>query len=504
MIDQSLDLDLLFSNIPTPINIYNKGQFSTEIGILSDNAISEIAYPTSDKRPPIKELSDMQERDPVVQQCLTFIAMRAVQSFGNYSHTNKDIETFINSNLKTLNKALKRTLFKIITSVALYGYCIAEYTFTSKARGFRGQWRLNSINVLNPEKIVKFIGVKGKIQYIVYDNGNGKQVNIPYKKCLHIVNNSGSTFDEKEIFGIGYGISALNYYKLKRVVLTQLALATKNNSTGIIHAKVPNTGKTILVDSKMNPLKDAAGKTIEVTKQIALNYQLQDLHKKDFIVTDIDVELNRIQIQNDERFWEYVLNYIDRSIQRSFNIPIGIFDSGTTGIQDIGLSKNYKSVFDSTIYSLTALLKEELTSKIIKKLLYFNFPLEKFKQNYGDFIYDVEEDETTKNNRLSTVASLIASGLLDQNDVEVISLIRKNLGLPALNDTDKESKKKDQEIAAEQKMQQNIQTEIQAQLAQLQAQMQIQQMMQPPQPDPNAAPPEGETAEATEDYPEGS
>lgn len=496
----NLDLNLLYSNIPVPVNVHSRGQYSSEISTLSDSTISEIAYPSVSERAPIKDLSDMQERDPVVQQCLTFIAMRSVQAFGNYSHTNKDIETFINSNIKTLRKSLKRTLFKIISSVALYGFCIAEYTMTTRSRGYKGQWRLESINVLNPEKIQKFTGKKGKIEYIVYDNGNGKHVNIPYKKCLHVVNNSGATFDDREIFGIGYGLSALNYYKLKRVVLTQLALATKNNSTGIVHAKVPNTGKTILVDSKMNPLKDSAGKTIEVTKQIALNYQLQDLYKKDFIVTDIDVDLQRIQVQNDERFWEYILNYIDRSIQRAFNVPVGIFDAGTTGIQDIGLSRNYKSVFDSTIYSLTALLKEELVNKIIKKLLYYNFPLEKFKHNYGDFIYDVEEDETTKNNRLSTVASLIASGLLDQNDIEVISLIRKNLGLPALNDKDKESKKDAQEVAEKQKMQEVVQAELQAQLIKIQSEMQIQQMMQPPQP----APTEEEEEVTTEEYPKGS
>ncbi|MGL5923694.1 hypothetical protein [Chroococcidiopsis sp.] len=484
---------LLFDDIPTPLNPYTQGSYSSEIASLSATTISQIAYPGSEHRPPLKELIEMAERDPVAAKCVSLKALRAIQAFGNYTHPKKDIESFVNSNLQTLSKSFKRTLFRLTSSVILTGVGIAEITFTPKARGFQGQWRLASINVLDPQKIVSFIGQKGRIEAIEYDNGNGKIVKIPYKKCIHIVNNSGLTFDEKELWGIGDGIAALNYYKLKRVVLTQLALATKNNSTGLLHARVPNTGRTVLIDSKMKPLKDSSGKPIEVTKQIALNYQLQDLNKKDYIVTDLDVEINRIQTQNDERFWEYVLNYIDRAIQQAFGVPVGIFDSGVGGIQNVGLSRNFKSVFDSTIYAITTLLKEELINKVVKRLLYFNFPFDWFKNNFGEFIFDAEEDQETINGRLSTISSLIASGIIDMNDTEVIGLIRKNLGLPALTEDQKAEKEEDAMNAKIQKM-------IQAEMQKLQGQAQIDQLNQPPQPPPEEGQPA--SAQTQEDYPE--
>lgn len=490
---------LMYDEVPIPINIYHQGQYSANLSAITSRTMVDLAYPSEEKRPPLKDLNDMQERDPVVQQCMGFKSLRAVQAFGNYTHPKKEIENYVNANLNTLPKSFKRTLFKMVSSVILYGFCIAEFTFSAKVRGYQGQWRIANLNVLNPDKIVALKAKEGKIYYIEYDNGDGKLVKIPYKKCLHIINNSGATFDEQEIWGIGDGLGALNYYKLKRVVLTQLALATKNNSTGIIHAKTPNTGRTILVDSKMNPLKDNSGKPIETTKQIALNYQLQDLYKKDYIVTDLDVDIQRIQIENDERFWEYILNYIDKSIQRSFGIPSGIFDSGIQGVQNIGLSRNFKSVFDATIFGLTDLLKEEIINKIVKRLLYFNFPFEWFKDNYGEFVYEQEEDADIVNQRLSTISSLIASGILDQNDAEIIALIRKNLGLPALTEQDKSEKANDA-------LQQSIQKEVQNQLAQLQGQMQLLQtqqqiqMLQNPQAmqDPAMASQPGQEAQ---DYP---
>lgn len=507
----SPDMDLLFKDIPIPVNIYHQGQYSTDIAALSTTTINSIAYPNaSSGRPPIKELNDMQERDPVVQQCIQLKALRAVQSFGNYTHPKKEIESFINGNIQTLNKSFKRTLFKIVSSVILYGFCIVEFTLSNKARGYAGQTRLVRLNPLDPLRIVNIKGKNGNIDFVEYDNGNGRIVNIPYKKCLHIINNSGATFDEREVWGIGDGMAALNYYKLKRVVLTQLALATKNNSTGLIHAKVPNNGRTILVDSKMNPLKDANGKPIETTKQIALNYQLQDVQKKDYIVTDIDVDINRVQFQNDERFWQYVLDYIDRSIQRAFAVPTGIFDSGMGGIQNVGLSQNFKSVFDSTIFALTALLKEEITNKIIRRLLFYNFPFDWYKNNYGDFVFDTEEDQTTVNSRLSTIASLIASGILDANDVEIISLIKKNLGLPALDEQEKAEKE-------ETSMQMQIQKEVQNQLEQMQAQLQLaqtelqqlqtqqqlQMMQDPAMQQQMMQAQQGQEEEEAEDYPAG-
>lgn len=489
--------ELIFENTPDIVNIYQQGQYSTNIPALSNLFINEITYPSVDKRPPIKELTDMVERDPVVAKCVALKALRAVQSFGSFTHSKKEIESFINSNINTLKRSFKKTLFKLISCVILYGYGIAEFTFSSKLRGHRGEWRLANINVLNPERITKFIGKRGNVHAIEYDNGDGKLIKIPYEKCIHIINNSGTGFDEMALWGVGDGIAALNYYKLKKVVLTQLALATKNNATGIVHAKVPNVGRTILVDSKMQALKDYAGKPIEVTKQIALNYQLQDLYKKDYIVTDVDVDIQRIEIQNNERFWEYALNYIDRAIQMAFSVPVGIFDSGTSGLQNVGLSQNFKSVFDSTIFALTNLLKEEIINKIVRKLCYYNFPSQWFETSLGEFIFDVEEDQDIINGRLSTISSLIASGILDKNDVEVISLIRKNLGLPALTETEK-TETSDNQLKAK------ITAEIQAQLEQMQLQQQIQMMQQPPMPpqDPNAAA-QGGAAPAEGDYPPG-
>ena len=477
-----LDEELLFSGVPTPLNALAQGQYSTEIASLTGLALQAINHPTEVDRPPVKELGIMAAKDPIASQCLSFKALRATQSFGEYSHKKKEIEAFVNSNLRTLPKNFKQIIFKLFSSVILHGVGVAEFTKSSKLRGYRGQWRIGNINVLNPDQIVSFgksSNQSGKIEWILYRNGDGKEVKIPYQKCIHIINNAGSAFDATSVWGVGDGVSALPYYRLKRVVLTHLALRIKNDSEGLLWAKTPNNGTTTMVDTQGNVKKDDKGKPLQLTKQAALSHQLKDIQKRGFIVTDNDVELSRIQIQNTSENHFKALEYIDRGIQSSFAIPSGIFDvnsgSGTTNLGNNGFGQNFKMTFDSTIFALTTTLKHEIIHKMIRGLLHDNFPSSWFSEDWGEFVFDVEEDQATVNGRLSTITSLIASGIIPADDVEVLSLIRKNLGLPSL-DEDEKAKKEEDALKAE------IQKELEKQSQVLSLQAQIQSMQMPPAP----------------------
>lgn len=485
-----LDEELMFSGVPTPMSALAQGQYSTEVASLTGAALQQINHPSETERPPIKQLAELASRDPVAKQCLAFKALRATQSFGDYKHPKKEIEAFVQSNLKTLPKNFKQIIFKIFSSVILHGIGVAEFTISSKVRGYRGQHRIGNINVLNPEQIISFgksNNQSGKIEWIEYDNGNGKIVKIPYAKCIHIVNNAGAAFDRSSVWGVGDGASALPYYKLKKVVLTHLALRIKNDSEGLLHGKVPSNGTTIVKDAQGNIRKDPkTGKSMQLSKQEALTYQLKDVQKRGFVVTDTDVELNRIQIQNTTDNHFKALNYIDRGIQSSFGIPSGIFDvdsgSATTNLGNNGFGQNFKMTFDATIFALTTTLKHEFIGKMVKNILHRNFSSTWFSEDWGEFVFDVEEDQAAVNGRLSTITSLIASGIIPADDVEVLSLIRKNLGLPSLDENEKQKKKEDA-LKAE------LQKELQDQTQVLQLQTQLQQMQAP-------MPPEGGGEEA--------
>jgi hypothetical protein len=488
---EDLDSELLFANTPVPLNASIQGQYSVEINSLTADAHAALTHPDTADRPPLKELSQMSQKDPIASQCLSFKALRCTSSFGDYKHSKREIEEFINSNLRTLPKSFKQIIFKLFSSVILHGIGLAEFTKSSKIRGYRGQWRIGNINVLDPERVISFgksSKTAGKIEFVEYDNGGGKIVKIPYQKILHITNNSGCTFDKAAVWGVGDGVSALPYYKLKRVILTHLALRIKNDSEGLLWAKTPSNGTTTLINPDGSVKKDSKGKPLEVTKQTALSYQLKDIQKRGFIVTDNDVELTRIQIQNTADNHFKALEYIDRGIQSSFAVPSGIFDvnsgSGTTNLGNNGFGQNFKMTFDSTIFALTTTLKHEIIHKMIRGLLHDNFPSSWFSEDWGEFVFDVEEDQATVNGRLSTITSLIASGIIPADDVEVLSLIRKNLGLPSLDEEEK-AKKQEDALKAE------IQKELQKQSEVLALQAQINQMSAP------MPPPEGQA----EQYP---
>jgi hypothetical protein len=171
-----------------------------------------------------------------------------------------------------------------------------------------------------------------------------------------------------------------------------------------------------------------------------------------------------------------------------------------SGLQNVGLTANHKSVFDSSIYALTDLLKEEIINKIVRRLLGFNFAHDLFKNNLGEFRFEQEEDEQSVNSRLSTISSLIASGILDANDPDILMLIKKKLGLPTLDEVDKEQTLKDKRLLQESQDMQNMLQQLQAQIQLIQTKQQldaVQNPAPPPPPDEGAtqAAPTGDEAE---------
>ena len=472
----TLDSELVFGDASTMLATVRQGQYSSNIASLTDMMMASITYPGDNERPPLDLLTAMAEKDPVVSQCVSFKALRASQNFGDYKHSKREIELFVQTNIKTLRKSFKQALFKLFYSTILYGLGIAEFTLKT----VKGKTLLFNFNVLNPAQIRSFRrnsrNTKGDIEFIEYDNGGGRLVFIPYKKCVHIINNAGAAFDKREVWGVGNGLAALPYHNLKKIVLTNLGLAVKNNSSGLIHVTTPPNSTTILLDSKGNVMKKD-GVDMKVSKQVAMSYQMQDIYKKDFIVTDEDVTLQRIQIQNTNEIHFQSLTYIDRAIQQAFGIPSGIFDASGNGSTNLnqGIGGNFKTVFDATITSLTTVLKNELIHKLFRRILYMNFPSTWVDEDYGEFVFDVEDDQTVINGRLSTIASLIASGIIPANDVNVLGLIYKNLGLPALDD---DQKRENEQAELTKKAQEELQS--QANLMQLQSQ--LQQMANPMQP----------------------
>lgn len=412
------------------------GQLTQTISSLTSTFFQEVNYPTDQTRPPLKDMVEMLERDPVASSCAELKAMRSVLSFGDYSHPNKKIERYVQANINNIDGSWKGTLSQLFTAMSL-GFSVAELVWSNQVPGYRKQWRLKSINILDPTR-VGFKGRYGNITHVRYNNGDGTQVFIPYEKCLHITQGISTSFDRNLIWGVGDAAKALNFYKLKKIVLTEFSLAAKNNSTGVMHAASDNDGSIQLLGPDGKPLRNVDGSPKIVTKQEALMYQLQEISNKDYIITDQNTKLELLYLKTNENFWEFALTFIDKSICKAFGVPPDMFEGAAQGLGNTGLSQNHKSIVDSTINAMVTRLKEAVIENIVRRIIEWNFDKYDHKGEYGEFTFDVEEDPAVVNGRITTLLSAVSSGVFSAADKDITLKIRKDLGVGSIDDADKE------------------------------------------------------------------
>lgn len=367
----------------------------------------------------------MIQRDPVCSQALSYKCTRSIALLGQYKHQNRQIQDFIRNELNELHNDFYSETYRSLQYLYAFGFTLIEVSFLG--------YQLVNLKPLNPLNIVKVVGSFGNPETIIYNNGRANYAYIPWSKCIHLTNSNIASLNTDTLFGYGDGQLALNYYRLKKGILTQLAIASKNNSMGLLHAKTPNNGGVVLLDSNGVPIKNPSdpSKVLEVTKHAYLAKKLQDINSKEFIVTDNDVDLNLLNIKTDIGFWQYVLQYIDIALQRCFSIPIGIFDTG--GV-NTGLSSNFGQSLDSTIQFVIKSYSKKLINKVIRAVIDYNFTKEESGGVYGEFEMNEISSPTEKTTMLNLLSSLAVSGLVDKFDPGVINVFNEKIGLPSLTE----------------------------------------------------------------------
>lgn len=444
----------LFPEILTPKNMQSNPAFepfqpslyiptnaklTASIQSLTGRYITELFSP---KRRVYNEWIKMLEKDPIAGFCAAIKVLRAQVSFGEYTHSNKDYQQFVRDNLLNMEGSFRNLLARLASAMT-FGACIAEVNFTSNTPGFRNKWMLRSINVLD----IRNISVRGRLGKIVeygYRDRYNSTVYIDARKCLHITNTDIVPFNTDLIWGSADCEKALNWYKLRQLVATEFAIASKNNAQGVLWGKTNSTQRVQMYDANDQLQTDTSGQPLTVSKQKALYMQLRELENNDLIVTDADTNLEILQVQTGERFWEYAFNLTEMNLCMAFGVPQSLFREGTAGtFGNTGLSQNHKSMLDSSIESVVQTMREEIINKVAKPLLVWEFGESK---DFGEFTFSAETSATDQNARISTILSAIASGVFSADDTEIQNEIRKSLGIPPMSKPEKEDAQKIKEL----------------------------------------------------------
>lgn len=391
------------------------------------------------KTPSLLELIKMYKFCPYNRIAVELKSLRAVASFGQYSHPDKSsiitssgrqtITDWVKGNFQTMQGNLPDVINKMFKQAYGFGYSVAEIEYSANVPGHQGEWRLWRINVLNPCRY-RFAGRRGVWDRIIYRSSYQSHYPIPRKKLIHIYCPS---FEEPENpMGDGQGTRGYNYYLARKLALknwnSQLAKGVKGQTVvkADSNATVPQTdiyGK-IVVDEQGNPIPisavKAAGKAVAAAKDgdvIALDKSTEVQHFAGVSGTGQDYNLA-------------LQRYVD-DIFMSYGVPKTIFGDGSAALGQAGLNSGHRIILDTQIGSMVDITREHFVEQVAKDLLSANFGISQ-QDDYGKFEEDKKLPPGEASMRITNLMSAMLQGIVKSNELEAVNRIRVDCGLSPL------------------------------------------------------------------------
>lgn len=401
-----------------------EGQLSRTVNELTNAFLTELTNCNKD----LKNYRVMHKKDPTARACIELKCLRANLAIGTYQHKNPRIEEWVKANFDGMQGSLNRITGRLAGACA-EGMRMAEIVFSNKMPGYKNQWRLKGFNLLDSEKIT-FEGKDGEIDWVVYLDGTGNKIRIPYWKCIHIVNGFGTLHsDQDSVFGDPESRAAYPYFKAKQAILTEMMVAAKSNAMGIWVGKADSNVTVEVLNSDGSPQLNPDGSPRTESAVTALLRQLRNVENNSIIVTDKNNEVQPLSVQTSEGFWNLANEMLDKGIRRAYGVPDLIFSEGSSSLQFGSLGKQHESVMDSAINSLVVQIQDQLIEKAIRPLLVFNFGV---GSDFGSFERTANLDPEQSSVKIQNIISAIQSQAIAPTNLNATNALYELLGLPSI------------------------------------------------------------------------
>lgn len=411
-------------SIPVPY----EGQRTRTINQLTQNFLQELFNPNSE----IPKYVEAAKTDAYIRSCQELKCLRLSNMIGNYVHTDAKIQQWVRGNFEGMRGRLQHLMGRMGSAMP-YGFSSAEIVFASNMPGYKGEWRLKYINVLDQTR-TSFEGVDGEIKYLVYRDGKNVKTRVPYEYCLHIVNGYASNiYNSNYVFGDPEAKTVYKYYLAKQAILAEMMVAAKNNATGILLGKVDSNEWVEMTDASGRPIKGLDGQPQTESAAMNLLRQLINVENNSVVVTDNKNTVQQVPLQTSEGFWNLAIEILNKHIQRSYGIPSMMFDEGSSSMSMNTLGKQHMTVLDSQIENLVQQIQDQLIEKVVKPLLVMNFGI---TQDFGEFKFDRNLDPEVANIRIQSLISALSAQVIPTTNLNVINALLSLLDVPTLTESD--------------------------------------------------------------------
>ncbi len=396
-----------------------------KIARLTGDSIEEIARPRD--KYTLREYKDMVESSSQAKACIELKALRARATIGKYSHEDKEAQELVRENIDNMTGSIGELVHQLASALP-YGFAVAEIVWTNRAPGRRFQYAVEAINILDPER-VKFAGKKGEITHVIYnDQRRGRQW-IDYSKVIHVTN--GIHFGEP--YGSPEARRAMPFFKALQLIYSEMAVAGKNNASGMLLAQADSNERVTVLGPDGKPYKNADNTIKTMTGPEALLYQMKGLESSGIIATDLKNRVQPLVIPSGEAFWLNAVTLLQKAIMLAFMVPSLIWDEGSSGLGNSGISGNHLNVLDSNVQAVVSMIADQLVEKVARPLITWNIS---WKSSFGKWEQTPHTDPQMMMTRASNLMSAISMGIIPSSDLSAVNQLREDMGVPPISQED--------------------------------------------------------------------
>lgn len=386
--------------------------------------------------PSADDLVQMYTYCPYNALSIRFLALRAANSLGEYTHSSEQLyrvksgkqtlTEWVKSNFQTMRGDLSQSIKKMLTQACCLGHSVAEVVYTSEMPGHKGEWRLSKLKVLDPN-LYTFAGKNGEWDRIIYKSSRRGEYPIPRQKLIHLY--FPSVREPENPIGLALGIRGYPYYKARTLTLKTWNKQIVRNLKGMTIIQGDSNDTVIAKDILGVPLYDTTGKPL--TKPAVEEHVNKIAKAEDGAIIGLDKKFTYQHYpqtgNNSGDFNQFLIRCCD-DIFMAYGIPKTIFGEGSAALGQAGLSYGHRLTLDIQIEDTILSARSQILEMIVRPLLSANFGL-KEQDDFGSFDTDNFLPPEQSQMRANLISSGMLQGLIDPNDLEAINQYRKDCGL---------------------------------------------------------------------------
>jgi hypothetical protein len=364
--------------------------------------------------------------DPQLRACIELKKLRSGSILGLYNHKIPALQQWIRNILADMSGTIEDLVAR--SAIApYYGLFTAEIVFRNRRCGFRNEWILKEFIYHNVVS-TGLAGNKYGVTHVI-DKSSSPHVWIPVDKCIYVANDLDNS---RNPFGTPSAEAAMPYIKSRQALISQWLIAGKNHSMGLLLGKASSQNTTPLIDNTGKPVLEN-GNQVRVSAVKHLERQLQQLEDKNFLSTELENEVNWLNLPVDSNFFNSALAYLDKKILLTQNIPSMTFEESSAGLGSATPALQQMLLMDAQIQAAVRSVKDQILEKVVKKMLRLNKKVTP-EMGYGDFTINPNTDPQTASLKTQNLLYAISSGAINSNDTGANNALREMLDLPKLDE----------------------------------------------------------------------